>query len=67
LFSAIARAAGKNLTVESFGTAPEKGPLQVPGSGTITYDTKTKSFVQPVYIWRYDPKTQTVVPDKKPA
>ena len=67
LFSAIARAAGKNLTVESFGTAPEKGPLQVPGSGTITYDTKTKSFVQPVYIWRYDPRTQSVVADKKPA
>jgi hypothetical protein len=67
LFAAIARAVGKNLTVTSFGKAPEKGPLEIPGSGRVTYDTKTKSFVQPVFIWRYDPKTKTVVPDAKPA
>jgi hypothetical protein len=67
LFAAIARAAGKNLTVKSFGKAPEKGPLQIPGSGAVTYDAKTKSFVQPVFIWRYDPTTKTVVPDAKPA
>lgn len=67
LFAAIARAAGKNLTVKSFGAAPAKGPLEVPGSGKVTYDPKTHTFEQPVFIWRYDPKTKTVVPDAKPA
>ena len=67
LFAAIARAAGKNLTVKSFAKAPEKGPLRIPGSGDVTYDAKTHSFVQPVFIWRYDPKTKTVVADDQPA
>jgi hypothetical protein len=59
--------AGKNLTVKSFGAAPAKGTLEIPGSGKVTYDTKTRTFVQPVFIWRYDPTTKTVVPDAKPA
>jgi hypothetical protein len=67
LFAAIASAAGKDLTVKTFGKAPEKGPLEIPGSGPIAYDAKTKSFVQPVYIWRYDPATKTVVHDENPA
>jgi branched-chain amino acid transport system substrate-binding protein len=67
LFADIARGAGKNLTVKTFGAAPAKGPLEVPGSGKVTYDTKTKSFVQPVFIWRYDPTTKTVVADAKAA
>jgi hypothetical protein len=64
---ATSGAAGKNLTVKSFGAAPAKGPLEIPGSGKVTYDTKTRTFVQPVFIWRYDPPTKTVVPDAKPA
>lgn len=67
LFAAIAEAAGKNLTVESFGKAPLKGSLEVPGTGTITYDKKFKTFLQPVYIYRYDPATKTLVADDKPA
>jgi hypothetical protein len=68
LFATIARGAGKNLTNATFGKAPETlGSFDIPGAGIIHYDKKTHSFVQPVYIYRYDPATKTVVPDKKPA
>jgi hypothetical protein len=68
LFSGIARAAGKNLTVESFGKAAAKGgAFDIPGSGKVTYDTKTKTFQQPVYIYRYDPTTKTAVRDDQPS
>ena len=68
LFSGIAGAAGKNLTVDSFGKAAAKGKtFDIPGSGKVTYDTKTKTFEQPVYIYRYDPTTKTDVRDDKPS
>jgi ABC-type branched-subunit amino acid transport system substrate-binding protein len=68
LFAAIAGGAGKDLTATTFGKAPRKlGSVKVPGSGDITYDAKTRSFVQPVHIWRYDPAAKTLVPDEKPA
>jgi hypothetical protein len=68
LFAAIAKAAGKKLTVQSFGKAPAKaGAFDIPGSGKLAYDTKKKRFVQPVYIYRYDPATKLVVQDPKPS
>jgi ABC-type branched-subunit amino acid transport system substrate-binding protein len=67
LFAALGKAAGKNLTVESFGKAINKlGPVEIPGSGTITYDPKTHSFKQPIFIYRYDPATKLTAQDEKP-
>jgi ABC-type branched-subunit amino acid transport system substrate-binding protein len=68
LFAALASAAGKNLTTASFGKAAEKaGSVDVPGSGTISYNSKTHTFAQPVYLARYDPATQTFVTDPQPT
>jgi branched-chain amino acid transport system substrate-binding protein len=68
LFAAIAGAAGKNLTVQSFGKAGQQiGSVQIPGAGKVPYDAKAHSFLQPLYIYRYDPATKTLVPDKTPA
>ena len=68
LFSGIAKAAGKNLTVDSFGKAAAKGgTFDIPGSGKVTWDSKTKTFQQPVYIFRYDPTTKTAVRDDQPS
>jgi len=66
-FTELAKAAGKNLTVASFANAAEKGPFEIPGSGKVTYDKGTHTFEQPVYIYRYDPATKTVVRDDKPS
>src|SRR5262245_9095267 len=68
LFAALAKAAGKKLTVESFAKAAEKaGPIEIPGSGPVTYDKKTHTFEQPVYIFRFDPATKTIVRDDEPS
>lgn len=64
LFAEIAGAAGKNLTTASFAKAAQKaGSVTVPGSGTITYNPKTKTFVQPVYLFRFDPNSRLLVRD----
>ena len=45
LFSQLAGAAGKDLTVAGFGKAAEKlGSVTVPGLGTIKYDPKTHTW-----------------------
>jgi branched-chain amino acid transport system substrate-binding protein len=68
LFTELAQAAGKKLTVESLAKAAEKaGPFDIPGSGKVTYDKQTHTFEQPVYIYRYDPTTKTTVRDDKPS
>ena len=67
LFAAIAKAAGKNLTVESFGKAGARiGSVAVPGFGTVTYDPETHSYSQDVYLNRYDPQADDVVRDPEP-
>ena len=66
LFSQLAGAAGKDLTVAGFGKAAEKlGTVTVPGLGTITYDPKTHTWQQTLYTYKYDPTTQQLVIDKK--
>ena len=68
LFAALAKGAGKNLTTASFAKAGEKaGSVDVPGSGSITYNPKTHTFAQPVFLARYDPSTQTFVTDPEPT
>ena len=68
LFAGLAGAAGKDLTVDSFGKAAAKGgTFDIPGSGKVTYDKKAKVFEQPVYLYRYDPTTKTDVRDDKPT
>lgn len=68
LFAGLAEAAGKKLTVESFGkSAAKAGPIEIPGSGKVTYDKKTHTFELPVYIYRYDPTTKTTVRDPEPS
>jgi ABC-type branched-subunit amino acid transport system substrate-binding protein len=66
LFSQLAGAAGKDLTVASFGRAAQKlGSVTIPGLGTIKYDPKTHTWVQPLWTYKYDPSTQQLVQDKK--
>jgi ABC-type branched-subunit amino acid transport system substrate-binding protein len=66
LFSQLAGAAGKDLTVAGLGKAAQKlGSVTVPGSGTITYDPKTHTWQQALYTYKYDPATQQLVKDKK--
>jgi ABC-type branched-subunit amino acid transport system substrate-binding protein len=68
LFAGLAKAAGKKLTTASFAKAAEKaGPIEIPGSGKVTYDKKTHTFEQPVYIYRFDPATKTTVRDQEPS
>jgi len=68
LFAGLAKAAGKKLTTQNFATAAEKeGPIEIPGSGKVTYDKKTHTFEQPVYIYRYDPTTKASVRDPEPS
>jgi ABC-type branched-subunit amino acid transport system substrate-binding protein len=66
LFAQLAGAAGKDLTVAGFGKAAEKlGSVTVPGSGTIKYDPKTHTWLQPMYTYKYDPTNQQLVKDQK--
>ena len=64
LFAALATAAGKNLTTASFGKAAQKaGSINVPGYDSITYDAKTHTFALPVFLYRFDPSTNTLAKD----
>ncbi len=66
LFSQLAGAAGKDLTVAGFGKAAAKlGSVTIPGLGTIKYDPKTHTWQQPLWTYKYDPTTQQLVQDKK--
>ena len=66
LFSQLAGAAGKDLTVAGFGKAAEKlGSVTVPGLGTIKYDPKTHTWLQTLYTYKYDPTSKQLVIDKK--
>jgi ABC-type branched-subunit amino acid transport system substrate-binding protein len=66
LFSQLAGAAGKDLTVAGFGKAAVKlGSVTIPGLGNITYDPKTHTWRQPLWIYKYDQTTQQLVQDKK--
>jgi ABC-type branched-subunit amino acid transport system substrate-binding protein len=64
LFATLAKAAGKNPTVDSFGKAAEKlGSVTLPGLGTMAYDPKTHTFSLPMFIYRYDPSLKRLVAD----
>jgi ABC-type branched-subunit amino acid transport system substrate-binding protein len=66
LFSQLAGAAGKELTVAGFGKAAEKlGSVTLPGSGTVKYDPKTHTWLQPLYTYKYDPTRAQLIIDKK--
>ena len=66
LFSQLAGAAGKDLTVAGFGKAAAKlGSVTVPGLGTIKYDPKTHTWQQTLYTYKYDPTSKQLVIDKK--
>ncbi len=66
LFAQLAGAAGKDLTVASFGKAAAKlGSVTIPGLGTIKYDPKTHTWQQPLWTYKYDPTSQGLVQDKK--
>ena len=68
LFKALAEASGKNLTTASFGKAAQKaGSINVPGYGPMTYDAKTHTFAEPVFLYRFDPTTKTLVKDPEPV
>jgi hypothetical protein len=69
LFKQIVEAAGKNLTVKSFGKAGNNlRNLTLPGIGATTYDPKTRSYALPIFIFRYDPNdVRKIVPDAEPV
>ncbi len=62
LFSTLAKAAGKNLTVDSFGKAIDKTKtVEVTGLGTMTYDPKTHTYSLPMFTYNYDPTLKRLV------
>ena len=62
LFSTLAKAAGKNLTVDSFGKAIENTKtVDVTGLGTMTYDPKTHTYSLPMFTYTYDPGLKRLV------
>jgi ABC-type branched-subunit amino acid transport system substrate-binding protein len=62
LFSTLAKAAGKNLTVDSFGKAIDKTKtVNVTGLGTMTYDPKTHTYSLPMFTYTYDPTLKRLV------
>lgn len=69
LFKAIVEAAGPNLTVKSFGKAGDNLlKLDLPGLGATTYDPATRSYAQPIFIYRYDVNSdQKLVADSEPV
>jgi ABC-type branched-subunit amino acid transport system substrate-binding protein len=67
LFRALAEAAGKNLTVKSFGKAGKKlGSFELPGYGTVTYDPKTHALSLPLKLTRYNSATDESEDDAEP-
>jgi ABC-type branched-subunit amino acid transport system substrate-binding protein len=67
LLAGLAGAAGKNLTTASLAKAGQKaGTVDIPGSGKLVYDAKTKTFEQPVYLFRFDPAQRLMVRDSEP-
>jgi ABC-type branched-subunit amino acid transport system substrate-binding protein len=62
LFSQLAGAAGKDLTVAGFGKAAAKlGSVTIPGLGTIKYDPAAHSWSEPLYLYQYDPAVHQLV------
>lgn len=67
LFAQLAGAAGKTPTAAGLAKAGKKlGTVTVPGSGTIAYNPKTRTFEQPVFLFRFDPATRAMVRDTEP-
>jgi ABC-type branched-subunit amino acid transport system substrate-binding protein len=62
LFSTLAKAAGKNLTADSFGKAINTTKtVDVTGLGPMTYDPKTHTYSLPMFLYRYDPELKRLV------
>ena len=66
LFTTLAKAAGKNLTVDSFGKAIDKTKtVNVTGLGTMNYDAKTHTYSLPMFIYRYDADLKRLVAEQQ--
>jgi ABC-type branched-subunit amino acid transport system substrate-binding protein len=62
LFSTLAKAAGKNLTVDSFEKAIDTTKtVSVTGLGTMTYQPKSHTYSLPMFLYRYDPGLKRLV------
>jgi len=68
MFGAIAKAAGKNLTVSSFTHAGYGlRNVKIPGAGTVSFGPGQAYALGPVYLAHYDPATQQIVISAKPV
>jgi hypothetical protein len=66
LFTTLAKAAGKNPTVDSFGKAIDTTKtVNVTGLGTMTYDPKTHTYSLPMFLYRYDPDLKRLVAEQQ--
>jgi ABC-type branched-subunit amino acid transport system substrate-binding protein len=62
LFSQLAKAAGRNLTIDSFGKAiANTKTVDVTGLGAMTYDPKTHTYSLPMFTYSYDPTLKRLV------
>jgi ABC-type branched-subunit amino acid transport system substrate-binding protein len=62
LFSQLAGAAGKDLTVAGLGKAAAKlGTVTIPGLGAIKYQPTTHTWAQPIFMYQYDPAQQQLI------
>jgi len=68
LFEAIAKAAGKNLTVKSFTQAGYGlRNVKLPGAGSVSFGPGQAYAVGPVYLAHYDPTTKLIVLSAQPV
>jgi hypothetical protein len=68
MFDAIAKAAGKTLTVASFTHAGYGlRNLKVPGAGTVSFGPGRAYALGSVYLAHYDPTTKQLVINAKPV
>ena len=60
------KAAGKNLTADSFGKAINATKsVDVTGLGPMTYDAKTHTYSLPMFLYRYDPELKRLVAEQQ--
>jgi ABC-type branched-subunit amino acid transport system substrate-binding protein len=66
LFTTLAKAAGKNLTVDSFGKAIDQAKnVNVTGLGPMTFAPKTHTYSLPMFLYRYDPALKRLVAEQQ--
>lgn len=67
LFTAIARRAGKSLTVQTFAHAGDTlGAVHIPGLGSGSFSKSAPAGMFPLYLYRWSATQDQLIPSSKP-